>query len=842
MIRAMDEAESEPRGISPSGVSLAEEQTLTALPTSMGTPTLVGSHRGAKGHSGGLVDPTRIGDYVVLHRLGQGGMGIIYAAYDERLDRKIAIKVLRASSRDHARFEREAKSLARLNHPNIVHIYETGSFEGAPYIAMEFVDGVTLGEWLHEQPRTLDAILAVFLEAGRGLAAAHAKKLVHRDFKPANVMVRRDGRVLVMDFGLARGDDDDTEDGELPVVGDDPSALASPSSPSTESLTLTGAVMGTPAYMAPEQFAGAQTDGATDQFSFCVCLWQAVHGERPFGGDSMAELAVSVSNGELRAPTRREVPAWLNQVMTRGLSLSPSDRWPSMQAVIDVLEADPGKRRRRVAAAVGLVVCVGLGAGVFAASQARERDALAAQCRAESRAIAEDWNPSVRSEAAVAFEASGPSYANDSFARGAVWMDQYAEHWTRLRLAACRDHRLAETLDGASYSATRACLDEQRETFAVLARSWTHANPHVVAKAVRAAAELPPLERCTDARWLSLREVPPADEATRAKVEVLRDELESADAQARTGERAAALATLDQTLVAARELGWDPLVAQVQLERGELLRDLAEFDEARASYEDAFVAAGRAGDDLRALEAASDMTALLGMLLAEFDQGRHWARLAGMLLDRMDLRGAIQEAGLLNSLGAIQAQTGEPEAALESFTRALEIYGDQLGEQHPSTAKALGNLAVVHLGMEDLDAAIEAQARALAIREVTLGSQHPDVAHSVFNLGLAVQQAGDASRALELFERALEIRELVHGPEHPEVAAIVHAIAGAHERAGELDEALTGFERALAITTATLDPEHPEVAAAREAVERVRAARIAAGTPAGEESLEPPVE
>ena len=231
--------------------------------------------------------------------------------------------------------------------------------------------------------------------------------------------------------------------------------------------------------------------------------------------------------------------------------------------------------------------------------------------------------------------------------------------------------------------------------------------------------------------------------------------------------------------------------------------------------------AGRASDDLGALSAASRMTGLLGMTLAEYEEGKHWARLGEMLLDRMDLRGSTQEAKILNPLGAIQASTGELEAALASFGGALEIWEAQIGRNNPSAATALGNLAVVHMMLDDLDQAIAAQERALAVREATLGRIHPDVAHSLFNLGLAVEQDGDRARALELYARALELRETIHGPEHPEVAAIVYAIGLCHEKAEQLEPARTHFERALALTRASLPPEHPEHIDALTALARV---------------------
>ncbi|MCA9687455.1 MAG: serine/threonine protein kinase, partial [Myxococcales bacterium] len=240
--------------------------------------------------------PERIGRYLVLDRLGAGGMGVVYAAYDPDLDRKLALKLLhegdRRSERTRVRLLREAQALARVSHPNVIQVYDVGTFEDRIYIAMEFVDGLSLREWLSAENRDLRAILATFSQAGHGLAAAHQKGLVHRDFKPDNVLVARDGRVVVLDFGIAHAIGDlenehersgitearlsETRSGERSssLQGTGPLALHA-------ELTRAGALIGTPAYMAPEQFDSRDTDARSDQFSFCVTLWEALHGERP---------------------------------------------------------------------------------------------------------------------------------------------------------------------------------------------------------------------------------------------------------------------------------------------------------------------------------------------------------------------------------------------------------------------------------------------------------------------------------------------------------------------------------------------------------------------------------
>ncbi len=300
----------------------------------------------------------QIGRYAVLRKLGSGGMGVVYAAFDESLDRKIAIKVLRDRGGDpqgQQRLLREAQALARLSHPNVVAVHDVGTTDDLQvYIAMEFITGVTLRTWLEERPRSRAEVLRVLSQAGRGLAAAHAVGLIHRDFKPDNVMVASDGRAWVFDFGLARSAAD-VEPAAVPDPRRETDLIASGQRP-ISSMTVAGTVLGTPGYMAPEQHDGEVADARTDVFSFCVTLYEALYSERPFAGDTYGELVALVRAGEIRAaPLGVAVPTWLRQIVVRGLQPVPSDRWPDMPELLTALAADPVAQRRRVLRRVGAV-------------------------------------------------------------------------------------------------------------------------------------------------------------------------------------------------------------------------------------------------------------------------------------------------------------------------------------------------------------------------------------------------------------------------------------------------------------------------------------------------------
>ncbi|MFV8756549.1 WD40 repeat domain-containing serine/threonine protein kinase [Nannocystaceae bacterium ST9] len=328
-----------------------------------------------------------IGRYIVISQVGSGAMGVVLAAYDPQLDRKIALKLIKHRGgplgRARERLQREAQALAKLDHPNVVVVHDVGVHDEQLFVAMEFVEGQTLGAWMASAApsssgsqagmgartrvgiRPWREVLEVFVQAGRGLAAAHEAGLVHRDFKPDNVMLSEGGRVRVMDFGLARIDEDASE--------------ATRASWKADSLTQTGAIAGTPSYMSLEQFGGGMVDARSDQFGFCVALYEALHGERPFAAATIGELVFALEAGVVREGARSsQVPGWVRAVVLRGLATKPEDRFESMNALLAALSADPVARRRRLAARVGLGLTLAAGAwGIVALSgKLDQRDAV----------------------------------------------------------------------------------------------------------------------------------------------------------------------------------------------------------------------------------------------------------------------------------------------------------------------------------------------------------------------------------------------------------------------------------------------------------------------------------
>ncbi len=340
-------------------------------------------------------ESTRVGRYALLRRLGAGGMGVVYSAYDDELDRKVALKLVatdRLGAATVARVRREAQALARLSHPNVVHVYEVGEAEGHAFVAMEFVAGQTLRAYQDGPERSAEELLAAYAQAGRGLAAAHAAGLVHRDFKPENALVGDDGRVRVVDFGLARVFEQGAAEATRVAAGDRPpsaSEVAPGGSPvDGERLTASGALVGTPAYMAPEQLRGGEAEARSDLFSFCAALYEALYGVRPFAGADVTELRRAIAGGVIRAPGRaRELPPSVHPALVRGLAAEPEDRWPDMEALLGALvPSRPASRGLRVAVVVIALVGAGLLLWWIVGERSSEREAALVREQARTRA------------------------------------------------------------------------------------------------------------------------------------------------------------------------------------------------------------------------------------------------------------------------------------------------------------------------------------------------------------------------------------------------------------------------------------------------------------------------
>jgi eukaryotic-like serine/threonine-protein kinase len=754
-------------------------------------------------------EPLRIGRYPILGRLGQGGMGTVFVAYDDRLDRKIAIKVMLSaagggSTRLRERMRREAQAMARLSHPNIVAVHEVGELGEEVFIAMEFVRGTTLDAWLSERARSWREVLEVFQGAGRGLAAAHEAGLVHRDFKPSNVMVGEDGLVKILDFGLARWSAEDE--------ASTPAALDPERS---GSLTRTGAVVGTPAFMAPEQLRSEPATARSDQFSFCVALHTALFGQRPFAGRNVRELVLAVSEGRLVEPPKdAAVPAWVRRAVLRGLAHDPDGRFPSMTALLEALAHDPGARRRRVlggGVALGLLV----GGGMLAA-----RLFEAEPCPDGRQALGPAWDDGRRATVgAVLRERS--SHGAETWTRVEQALDGYADAWVAAHAQACRAHR-AGSSSGLLYDRRLACLMRSRSALDALVEVLEDADAGVVDKAVSAVAGLPALSRCEDAEALLAAVEPPA-EAIAPEVAALRETLARARSIEDAGRVVESTALADEVLARAEALAYRPLVAEARLRRGsgELLAGKAvEADESlgRAAWE-----AIEAGHDAVAAEAAARRIYARGEQLgrpAEAELELPWAR---ALVERVD--DDALTALVLHNAAVVQHRAGHLQPARALYREALATKQSFLPPEHPEIALTLANLGRVEQDLGDLGLAIDTLREAVRVTGIALGPRHPQRAIIATALGTALVERGAYGPARAELELADSIyRESLGEEALPRAHAL--GMAGVlAQRERRWDDARRTFELALAIAEPQVGAQHPMLADIRFALAEVRAAQ-----------------
>ena len=751
--------------------------------------------------------------YVVLAHLGHGGMGVVYAAYDPELDRKVALKLLlpqRAGGFDdagRARLLREAQALARLTHPNVVAIYDVGMHDERVWIAMEFVAGQTLGAWAKEKPREWPEILPVLTDVARGVAAAHAAGLVHRDLKPDNVMIDRKGRVRVMDFGLAHGRAPAADQSLVSTL-----QFEVESQPETAALALrltrAGALHGTPAYMAPEQWQGQEASAAADQFGWSVLAWELLFGERPFTGETLDELAAKVVSGRRRPPPGgRRVPGWLRRMVERGLAPEPSLRWPRMSALVTALES--GRARARVkTAAVVLMGAAAIGAGAEGYRRWAETQQVTA-CEADGASIAEVWNDEVEAKLRDGLLATGVSYAETTARNVMPYFAAQAEAWREVRTEVCLDTRVRGKWDEDMLDRSVWCLDERRMELEALVAEFSMADETSVRKAVEAAAELSQVGPCRDTQLLGRLPALPQD---RESVRLVLGMLSRARALGATGKYKDGLDEARKVLTAAEELGWPPLTAAVLLRNGYLLDSSGAYPRAAATLEDAYFQATRVGALEVAVDVATALAFTVGHQQARHEEGLRWSRHADVVLSILgEEEESLRRAGVLDIIGSIHKSAGAYAEGKAYQERALAIREKVLGPDHPLVAISLNNLATALDSTKVNDKRMLLK-RALAIFEKALGPDHPDVAAPLNNLAGVLMSMGAYEEAKPLYERALAIRKRALGPDHPDVAQSLNNLANVHYSMGAYEDAKVLDERALTIWEKTLGLDHPLVA------------------------------
>lgn len=772
-------------------------------------------------------------------------MGVVLMAYDPQLDRRVAIKLLHpsrsADPKARQRLLREAQALAKLSHPNVVQIYDAGTHGDRVYLAMELVDGETLDAWLSRQPRPRwREIVDVFVAAGEGLAAAHAAGLVHRDFKPHNALVGKDGRVRVLDFGLVRVErrtDESARTEETPPHEIDASVGAH---------TKTGELLGTPAFMAPEQFRGEVGDERTDQYNFCASLFYGLWGVRPHPGDSVPEIMQAALAGTLAPrPSGSDVPAKVEQAVLRGLRSDPEARHPSLAALLAELQRRPARNGWKLAllAAIG-----GVAVGAIAVSRGRQPSALD-RCRAASDAAGRTWAKR-RPRIERAFSATELVYAADSFARLDEGVDEWLGRWKVSHASACEAAHATATESAAMLDLRVACLQRAHAELEAAAEVLESADAIVVRRSHQLVDGLPRPSHCDDIEALAAAVPPPQDAATRDAVVAVRKRVARATALDRAGRYADAADEARAALADADAVAYPPAVVEATYWLAEAQSGLGEIADADRNMRKAYwgALAGRV-DDL-AYATARRMVDFAGVRAQKFDEAELWWQTADAIRVRIDaepdeegrltalhallkqIQGEHEEAlglyeqalplverpalklKILNDRGDLYFRMGKLEQAGAAFGEAYEQAVEIYGAKHPDTALPLGNRGMIALQREDFSEAVEQIERAIAVLEPAVAEGNPHLA-SMFNmLGVAAERQEQYDEARAQFRRALEIREKAFGPEHGDVA-MIHANLGRLAWAERRNEdAIAEYEKALAIYERVRGPDSPDLSVA----------------------------
>lgn len=791
-------------------------------------------------------------------------MGVVYAAHDPRLGRDVALKLLGGGgigTEARARLTREARAMARLSHPHVVQVYDAGTWEddaGPPrvFIAMELVAGEDMAaklRALHTTERWASGaacaeLVGLFADAGEGLAAAHAVGLVHRDFKPANILVDEGGRVRVGDFGLSRGEvDDDAHD----LASALRSEVAATPSDADGTMTRTGDVLGTPGYIAPELFLGQSADARSDQWAFCVSLWEALHGRRPIRAASFPELALATIEGRIEdPPPKPPVPRHIDAILRRGLHVNPAQRFGSMDELTRALRAAlarPRRARRRAALGAALVAAVGVGVALvsFTASPS-------APCLDASRPVAEAWSPQTRTEVDRHVRSLPVPFAGRLAEDAVASLDRYATELTSSYRDACEATFVRETQSRALLDRRTACLDRRRAELRAFARELATGDVHAVERATRAVQLHPTFAACEDTGAL-LAGVDPPPVGLHDAVTAARESIAGVRAKIAAGDLDGALSRGRAVREETGALAYRPVQLDAELAYGLALAEIGQFTEASEALRAVLYGALATGDLEQRLEATTALVDVDGVRRMRLDVGDVWADIATSTLERFDEDRPIARARLENALAQLRGVQGRRDEALAHAARAVELVvvargaddlallgplrelGDvrvrlrdfagalepleraatlaaELPETHPARLAIEARRAGALVGLGRAEEAVESMEATRDRAVANLPEAHPVRAFVLLRTADALAHVGRLEDAISVYRDALDVTVAAYGAEHTEVARVSLNLAGAEARAGRTDEAIAAWKDALAMRERLLGDAHPDLA------------------------------
>jgi tetratricopeptide (TPR) repeat protein len=690
--------------------------------------------------------------------------------------------------------------MAKIAHPNVVAVHEIDVVGGRVAIVMERVRGRTLRAFLQEAPQKRRAIVDVFVQAGRGLAEVHRAGLVHRDFKPENVLVSDAGRVCVTDFGLV------SFTGGAPAEGNG-SGRVDPDL----SLTQSNTILGTPLYMAPEQHRGEPADARTDQFAFCASLYEALYGEMPFAWKTYVELRDNVLSGRVLPPPRgARVPARLRAILLRGLATRREDRYPSMGALVAELEKDARRAPARWLGVALLAAIAALAAVLFVALRPR-----APLCKGGEERLAGIWDQDVKARMKSALLVTDRPYAQDTFERVQKILDDKASAWVAMYTDSCEATNMRGEQSAQLLDLRTRCLDRRRAELGALTGLLSKSpDADVVAKAIEASLALPGVDRCADSESLTAVVSLPNDAATRAKIDAVQARIEEANAWLRVGKHVEGLAIATAAAADAGALGYAPVHANALCALGRLQRDAGDFKAAEPTLRDAADAAAKARDDRLLASVWTDLIDVTGVRLSRYTDALALEPVASAAIERGG-GDSVLRAKLLGTVADMLHHKGESRAGLEKADRAIELYQKAQGPDGVELPALLNIRGHCLVGLERYPEAESSYEQALAAEEKIFGSDHPVIALVTNDLGGLFGRRGQHEKALPYLQRSVKILEKTKGPEHPSLGSPLNSLGLVLWGLGRLDEALESLKRALSIFTTTLGPDNPNVAKAQ---------------------------
>ena len=728
-------------------------------------------------------EPRTIGRYEVEGELGSGAMGKVFRAHDPRLKRPVAIKVLlagMASEEMTDRFLREAQALARLTHPNVVQVFEVGLHNKERFIAMELIDGGTLQQWLVARDRSIEEIVDLFVELAGGLQAAHDAGVLHRDFKPANVLVGSDGRARITDFGLAAAER--SMDSPRPPLEGTASVDRL-----SGTLTRDGNVVGTPAYMSPEQFEGRTLDARADQFAFCVTLFEALFGVRPYRAKSVPELSRLVCEGELRRPEGVDLPARLDAVLVRGLAADRSQRYPSMAALAKALR---GAKRGATPGLAGLAALGGIAAVSLIALAAWPTS----PCGGAHTLVEQTWGRTQRAAVTEGLTRSGVAAPQERAAWVNAQLGAFFERWVSVRDDSCR-----ATEDEPRRDAAFACLRRQRATAGSAIDLLRTGEEEQVKGGLYAIARLDDPQECGREGTLA-----PAPEIAE-EAALLRAHLERVKSVALVRRSAAIRDAADEIVQKAEALGYSPLLAEALLLRATLTQETSAELEAEVMLERAYALASEAGAAGLELRAATALVESVGTSGRRFEEAERWLRTARAVASR-----APQDAWRTDMAEArLRRVQHRLDEAVELDRAALAKAEPLLGNGHIYVARARTNLAMDLASSQQREEAETQLDRVLAELEPAFGRDHPVLTDAYYARAQLRRAAGDLDGAVKSMRASAEVSGALTGQLTLQRADRLQALGAITAQSGRYDEALEHFERVLDYYERALAPDDP---------------------------------